>query len=209
VEQCRYAVRSAGVALGCGKADYADAVATPVTRRTYPNAELDLMITLKPYSSRRTMIASALFLSLLPAVTTASPTLADNITVNISLVRALDRIDALSAPDLFARVTIAGEAFDTGVVRNRTASNPNWVVKKQVDSGVHEIKIEILDKDVTKNEPVDINRVDNKRDLDFTIDTKACKISGFSDAYRCGSEITREGQELKKAEITFSVNVTR
>ena len=167
------------------------------------------MTLFKSRDNRHSSVTAALLLCLFPVITAASPAFADEITVNISLIRASDKIDALSAPDLFARVTIAGEAFQTEVVRNRNAANPNWTVSKRVEAGIHNVKIEILDKDVTKNEPVDINRVDNKRDLDFTVDTKSCIIGGFADAFRCGSEIKREGQELRKAEITFTVNAIR
>lgn len=167
------------------------------------------MTLFKPRSYRNLRGVSVLLLGLVPPVTVASQSVADEITVNISLLRSIDRIDALSAPDLYARVTIAGEAFQTEVSRNRSATNPNWTVSKRVEPGVHDIKIEILDKDVTKNEPVDINRIENKRDLDFTINTKSCTISGFADPFRCGSEIKREGLEVKKAEISFTVNAVR
>jgi hypothetical protein len=83
------------------------------------------------------------------------------------------------------------------------------VISKTVAAGVHNIKLEILDKDVTKNDFVDVNRVDNKRDLDFTIDTRSCRIGGFSTAYRCRSPIVRAGNEKKKAEVTFSIAVKR
>lgn len=134
---------------------------------------------------------------------------ADEISVTIERVQALDKEDALSKPDFLARVTIAGEAFVTPVVRNQSEITPNWVLRKTVPAGTHAIKVEILDKDITKNDFVDINRIDGKRDLDFTVNTRTCAIAGFSSAYRCGSKIVRAGAERRKAEVTFSVAVKR
>ncbi len=134
---------------------------------------------------------------------------ADEIVVNITHVKALDKFDALSKADMLARVTIAGETFTTAFIKDQDDIRPNWIIRKSVSPGVHDVKIEILDKDVSKNEPVDINRLDNKRDLDFQVNTRNCQISGFTQSYRCRSAIVRAGNEKRKAAITFKVEVKR
>jgi hypothetical protein len=134
---------------------------------------------------------------------------AEEIIINITRVKALDKIDAVSKADFLARVTIGGVPLLTEVVKNQDDIKPNWVIKKAVGPGVHDVKIELLDKDVTKNDFIDINRVAKKRDLDFKVDTAKCRITGFSSGYACKDSITRSGAEKKKAEITFTVNVTK
>lgn len=149
--------------------------------------------------------AAACLVSLAPVAASA-----DEITVSILRVTALDQGDALSRPDFLARVTIAGELFVTKPILNQTDIQPSdWVFRKSVSPGRHEVKVEILDKDVTKNDFVDINRVDGKRDLDFTVDTRRCVVLGFSPSYRCGTRIVRAGAERRKAEITFTVDARR
>jgi C2 domain len=143
------------------------------------------------------------------AVFSPSAARADQIVVNISQVKTLDKTDALSKADFLARVTIAGEVFTTATIRNQDDIQPNWSIRKTVEPGVHDVKLEILDKDVTKNDFVDINQRDNKRDLDFKVDTRRCAVIGFSVPYRCGSVIARSGNERKKAEVTFVVDVKR
>lgn len=134
---------------------------------------------------------------------------ADEIAVNIRRLRALDKIDALSKADFYARVTIAGEVFTTEAIKDQDDIRPNWLVRKRVSSGIHNVKVEILDKDVAVTDLVDINRVEGKRDLDFQVDTQRCAVLGFSETYRCRSVIQREGTERKKAQITFSISVDR
>ncbi|MGE3918619.1 MAG: hypothetical protein AB7F78_23240 [Hyphomicrobiaceae bacterium] len=79
--------------------------------------------------------------------------------------------------------------------------------------GVYTVKLEILDKDVlSKSDLVDINRLDNKRDLDFQVRTRPCEVIGFAQPYDCsrsGAVITRGGRERKAAEVTFRVDTTR
>jgi hypothetical protein len=134
---------------------------------------------------------------------------ADEIAVTIERVRGVGQADALSKSDFYARVTIAGQTFQTDLVRNQNDARPNWVIKKDVPSGVHDVKVEILDKDLTKSETIDITRTAGKRDLDFKVRTRRCNISGFSPSPACGQPIVRAGNEGKAAEITFSVNTKR
>lgn len=146
--------------------------------------------------------------AVVPAVATTGVALADEITVTVSSVKGLDKVDELSGGDYFARVTIDGDAQSTPVVKD-TKFKPNWKISKSVSSGEHKVKLELIDKDLAEDDPVDINRLDKKRDLEFTVDTKSCKIEGFSSTQKCGTTITRTGKENKKAEISFKVGVKK
>jgi hypothetical protein len=132
------------------------------------------------------------------------------IAVTINRVTALDFVDwgLAGDADFYAKVTIAGETFTTQRIRGRNDIQPNWKISKSVPAGRHVIKVAIYDRDVLKpDEFVDVNRLDKKRDLDFTVDTRSCRVSGFSDAYRCGQLIKRAGKERKRAELSFTVSV--
>lgn len=133
----------------------------------------------------------------------------ETILVMIGRVQALDKIDLTGKADFLARVTIAGETFVSPVIKGQDVIEPNWLFKKTVGPGLHNVKIEILDKDVVKQDLVDINRVKNKRDLDFQVDTRNsnCMVLGFSEPYECGEEIRRAGDETKRGEITFSAGL--
>jgi hypothetical protein len=160
---------------------------------------------------RRVGIASLAVASGLAAV--ASPLIAQqgagrDVVITVRTVKALDKLDAYSKADFFAQVTIAGGApVASPVVKQAQQIAPNWVLSKRVPQGVHNVRIEIFDKDLTKNEAIDINRLPNKRPLDFTVNTRNCAIGGFAQGYRCGDVIVRAGAEPKSAEIAFSVEV--
>jgi hypothetical protein len=144
--------------------------------------------------------------ALIPAVTSTGAAMADEITVTVISVKAYDKVDELSGGDFFAKVTIDGEAQSTPVVKDKKFK-PDWKISKHVSSGEHKVKLELIDKDLAEDDPIDINKLDNKRDLEFTVDTRTCKIEGFSSTQRCGTTITRVGKEKKRAEIAFKVNV--
>jgi hypothetical protein len=127
----------------------------------------------------------------------------------IQRVKALDKIDALSKPDFLARVTIAGKAQVVQRVREGEDISPNWRISEVVPPGRHDVRIEVFDRDLTKNEPIDINRLPNKRHQDFTIDTRSCRIGGFAGVPRCNTPIVRGGTEAKRAEVTFTVSVKK
>ena len=97
----------------------------------------------------------------------------------------------------------------TPPVKQETSITPNWVISKKVKAGVVKVNLAILDKDVSVDDPIDINRVDNKRDLDFTVNTKTRKVEGFSQTYKTGATISRAGKEKKAAEVTFVVTVKK
>ena len=136
----------------------------------------------------------------------------DEVTITVTQVTALDAADVwIAGPDdFYARVTIDGQVFNTGIKRQQNKASPNWKISKVVRRGAHSVRMEIFDKDIGKpDDKIDINRVNNKRDLDFTIDTRRCRVAGFADRYRCGDQIRRSGNENKKAEIVFIVDVNR
>lgn len=132
------------------------------------------------------------------------------ITLTVVRFKAIDKADELSAGDFFARVTIDGSKQITATVSgDRAEVQPNWKISKSVSPGVHKVKLELIDKDVSIDDPIDINRLGNKRDLDFTVDTRSCVIGGFASDYKCGATITRAGGEKKMAEISFKVTVSK
>lgn len=131
------------------------------------------------------------------------------VIIKVTNVRALDRADEFSDGDFFARVTINGEKLESPVVKQEGSIKPDWILSKKVKAGVVKVKFEIIDKDLSVDDPIDINRVDNKRDLDFTVNTKTRKIEGFSQTFKTGAKITRAGKEKKAAEVTFIVTVKK
>ena len=145
------------------------------------------------------------------ALASVAPTqaAADEIVVVIRQVRALDKIDQASPADFMVRVTIDGAQQTSPVIKDQDVIRPNWTLRRQVEPGAHELKVELFDKDVIATDAIDINRLADKRDLDFSVDTRSCVITGFSTPYRCGSLITRAGNERKRAAIAFTVTATR
>lgn len=131
------------------------------------------------------------------------------ITVTVTRFKALDKADEMSAGDFFARVTINGKVKDSAIISNKSEGTPNWQISTSVPPGVRDVKVQLIDKDVSIDDPIDINRVASKRDLDFTVDTRSCRIDGFAQAYKCGATISRAGTETKKAEISFKVSVKK
>lgn len=135
----------------------------------------------------------------------------DEITITVTRVKALDRIDVGGGnPDFFARASIAGEALKSPVSKQQSEIKPDWKLTKMVPRGKTDIKLELMDKDVLNpDDLIDINRVDKKRFLEFSVDTRSCRVSGFSGGYSCGDKISRAGNENKKAEIDFVVRVKK
>lgn len=131
------------------------------------------------------------------------------VIIKVTRVRALDQADAFSKGDFYAKAVIDGETLKTPVVKQEASITPDWVISKKVKAGVVKVNLAVMDKDVSSDDPIDINRVANKRDLDFTINTKTCKVEGFSSTYKCGQKITRAGKEKKEAEVTFIVTVKK
>jgi hypothetical protein len=131
------------------------------------------------------------------------------VIIKVTNVRALDRADEFSDGDFFARVTINGEKLESPVVKQEGSIKPDWNLVKKVKAGVVKVKFEIIDKDLSVDDPIDINRVDSKRDLEFTVNTKTCRIDGFATKFKCGQKITRAGKEKKAAEVTFVVMVKK
>lgn len=161
-----------------------------------------------PKAAGATAIAFTLGLSALGATSVA----AEEIIVTIESVRALDKVDQITAgkADFFALATIDGKPVKSPVIKRSDDIKPNWVLSAPVGRGVFDVRLELFDKDVlSKDDPIDINRVDGKRHLDFQVDTRNCQVKGFSQGYSCRRAITRSGAEKKMAEIVFSVDVKK
>lgn len=131
------------------------------------------------------------------------------VTVTVHKVNARDKLDELSKADLFARVTINGKSQVTDRVKQDNEINPNWKISAGVPKGKVDIKLELIDKDIAQDDLIDINVLDAKRVQDFAVNTKTCRVTGFSGSPKCGTKITRAGKEKKSAEITFSVDVKK
>ncbi len=133
------------------------------------------------------------------------------IVLNVREVKALDKFDELSLGDIFIKVTIAGKTQYTPIIKQKAAVGevikPNWLMTEIVEPGIYPVKFELIDKDLTEDDVIDINRLPNRRILEFTIDTRRCQIDGFATRYNCKSPINRAGKEAKAAEIIFTVDV--
>jgi len=169
-------------------------------------------VSYRAYATRVSAVAAALLaatFALTPSNTVAQGA-TNEIVITVKSVKALDAFDDLSKGDIFARMTIDNDVQVTPVVTiDKKLIKPDWKLTKKVAPGVHKVKFEIIDKDLAVDDPVDVNKVANKRDLDFTVDTKSCKIEGFSSTYKCGGTISRTGAEKKKAEVAFTVSVKK
>jgi len=142
------------------------------------------------------------------------PAAADEITVTVESLQSLDRIDPGGGQaDFFAQVTIDGTVYRSPRIRRADVVRPNWTFSKHVRPGTYDVKLEIFDKDVfSKDDLIDINRLDAKRDLDFRVRTRPCAVLDFAEPYACrgrGVTITRAGREQKSAEIRFTVDTRR
>jgi hypothetical protein len=158
---------------------------------------------------RATVTALALSTLALGCTATIAAAKDPELIIKITRVRALDQPDAFSKGDFYAKATINGETITTPPVKQEMSITPDWILTRKVKPGIVNVKLAVFDKDMSVDDPIDINRIDNKRDLDFTVNTKTCKVEGFSSTYKCGAKITRAGKEKKAAEITFIVMVKK
>ena len=98
-----------------------------------------------------------------------SPT--HQIVLNVQQVKALDKFDELSLGDIYARITIAGTAQSTPILKQEAAVGQvlklNWQIIQNVGPGVHPVKVELIDKDLSQDDVIDINRLPNRRVLEF------------------------------------------
>lgn len=134
---------------------------------------------------------------------------ADEITITVTRFQALDKADELSNGDFFARMKVDGKAAFSPVLSGQEEFAPDWKLTLPIAAGKRDVNLALIDKDVTVDDPIDINRLGSKRDLDFTVDTRTCRIDGFAETFKCGQTITRAGGENKKASISFIVDVKK
>lgn len=162
--------------------------------------------------SSRSNAGAAVAIALAFGALGAVPAVAEEIIITVERVRALDKIDLGPGgkADFFAVATIDGKSIKSPVIKRAEDIAPNWVLALPVGRGTFDVKLEIYDQDVlSKPDPIDINRLPGKRDLDFRVDTRNCTVSGFAQQYDCRRTITRAGDEKKMAEIAFKVEVRR
>ena len=161
-----------------------------------------------PGRARTVALAAALTFGAF-GLAASAPALADEVMITILNLKALDKLDEFSKGDFYAKVTIDGTTQTTPVAKQELEIKPNWTITHKVKPGKIKVNLSVLDKDLTKDDPIDINRIDNKRDLDFVVDTKKCRVEGFASTYKCGTTITRSGKEKKEAELSFKVTVKK
>ena len=155
------------------------------------------------------VIATPLLAGILTSHDTVAAVASNEITITITKVKAVDQIDAFSKSDFYARATIDQDVQTTPVARQQAEIMPNWKISHKVRPGRHNLKLEIFDKDISADDPIDVNPLDKNRVLEATIDTRRCRVSGYGKSYRCGSIVTVTGREKKAAEVTFIVDVRK
>ncbi len=159
----------------------------------------------------RRSLAGCVALAAFAGAVAAAPSgaAAEEIVITITKLQPLDKADELSSGDFFARMRVDGKAAFSPVLSGDGEMSPNWRLTLPVKRGVIAVNLAVIDKDVSVDDPIDINRVANKRDLDFTVNTRTGKIEGFSESYKTGQTITRAGTENKKARVSFTVEVKK
>lgn len=155
------------------------------------------------------VIATPLLAGILTSRDTAAAAASNEIVITITKVKAIDQIDAFSKGDFYARATIDQDVQTTPVARQQAEIKPNWKISHKVRPGRHNLKLEIFDKDISADDPIDVNPIEKNRILEAIIDTRKCRVSGYGKSYRCGSIVTVTGHEKKAAEVTFIVDVVK
>jgi hypothetical protein len=148
-------------------------------------------------------------------VSLSLPATAQNAEVRVTIMRVknIQGGDVLSKPDYFAKVTIAEETFTSQHIQDKDDISPNWIFTKSAPigfTGQIPIVIAIFDKDVTKDDPVDVSPAPDRRELRMNVNAIACTIAGDVTA-RCGTAIVTAGNVSVKprAELTFTVEVRK
>lgn len=159
------------------------------------------------------LVPVALAVALGTATASVAQSAGPKIVITVHELKPSDKYDELTPGDLFARMTINGQATSTEILKQATQPGvvikPNWTLSQAVAPGKHKVKLELVDKDLSVDDVIDINRLDNRRELEFEVDTRSCRISGFASDQKCKARITRTGKEKKAAEITFSIDVKK
>jgi hypothetical protein len=160
---------------------------------------------LQQVSKSLVISAAALLVS---GVAMSSAAQAHEVCVTVHSVVALDKID-VSPADFYARVEINGIVDVTKRIKQKNAITPNWVICQDVGKRkTVSMVLEIWDKDIAADDMIDINPITSpKRRQNFGVNTRTCRVSGFSSGPKCKTKITQSGNEKKKATVVFSVNV--
>jgi hypothetical protein len=95
-----------------------------------------------------------------------------SLTIDIFTIRAFDRIDLFSKPDLFLKIYINEEEFKSQTWKNTESIYDTWSVTSNVPDDVEdvEIRIELWDKNILRNKLCDISSEDKYEDDDYTLD---------------------------------------
>lgn len=133
------------------------------------------------------------------------------VTVTIHRVMQEDNLDVPDVDpdraDFYAQIWIAGKMYQTKVF-SADDGRPYWRFSIPVRSRLVRIRIKLLDDDGAlerKDDYVDINRRYNKKDLNFTYDTRRGRIRGDVSGRR-GRMIYSEGKgDSDKGKIWFTV----
>jgi len=134
------------------------------------------------------------------------------LTVVIDKVLQLEGHGALDDPDYFVKVDIGGLWFmnegdqqDTGSVEAGGTIEPGWAFARNVGlTGLVPVVIQLWDDDSTSYDHSDIDPVEDRRDLDLTIDLANGAISGDLTG-TCGVTLTSYGQDDDRSQIWFRI----
>ncbi len=162
------------------------------------------------------IFAAALLFQICSIQTVHAQSLSSTLTVTIERIRAgqfscFDKstFSSCGKADFFAKVTIDGTEFTSGVISNDNDTSPNFTFTKETafDSDIP-IKIRVFDSDNGffrgKDDEADISPIG--RDLDIVVNTRGCAIRGdFVNAF-CTEQIVSVGTEGDiGAEIVFRI----
>ena len=119
------------------------------------------------YAAGRKSFASAAAFAAFAVAVGAAPSVAaaTEIVVTVTRFKALDKADELSSGDFFARIRVDGKAAFSPVLTGQQEFTPNWKLTLPAKPGVVKVNLSLIDKDVSVDDPIDINRLDKKREL--------------------------------------------
>lgn len=87
----------------------------------------------------------------------------------------------LDEADMFAKITVAGQAFIEATQQNKKKTPTNWTTIKFVDDSAPSIKVsyELWDEDSFSSDPMDVNNQNGLKNLDLTFNVSTRKLSGL------------------------------
>lgn len=87
----------------------------------------------------------------------------------------------LDEADMFAKITVAGQAFIEATQQNKKKTPTSWTTIKFVDDSAPSIKVsyELWDEDSFSSDPMDVNNQKGLKNLDLTFNVSTRKLSGL------------------------------